>query len=225
MKPEKCAVLFSGGVISTISVVLAKTQYEYVETITLDYGQPNNEVENVKTLVKMLEVPSTIVEIPTTSSFICKKDFYKNQGLRDYLLLTLGVGEAVKRELYEIFVGGYVHDLYFPGGAAPSVTLPFYRKALNDFEQTVQSIIFKKKKMVIGTGSIPMEYDTGKVRIYCPFNEATPGKIAQVYKYFEVTELLKYTVSCEVSSIPCGTCFKCRKTRSRKRIRDIVNNG
>jgi 7-cyano-7-deazaguanine synthase len=61
---EKALVVFSGGQDSTTCLGWAKNRFDYVETITFDYGQKHKiEIIQAKKIADILGVPNTLLNI------------------------------------------------------------------------------------------------------------------------------------------------------------------
>lgn len=61
---KKALVVFSGGQDSTTCLGWAKNRFDYIETITYDYGQKHKiEVEQAEKIAKILNVPNTLLNI------------------------------------------------------------------------------------------------------------------------------------------------------------------
>jgi 7-cyano-7-deazaguanine synthase len=108
-----CIVVLSGGQDSTTCLFKAKTEFDNVHTITIDYGQRHAiEIECAKTIAKIAEVTNEIISIPNvlkgTSPLVSseKLEEYKDHqslpgGLektfvpcRNLLFLTIAVNRA-----------------------------------------------------------------------------------------------------------------------------------
>jgi 7-cyano-7-deazaguanine synthase len=61
---KKALVVFSGGQDSTTCLGWAKNRFDYVETITFDYGQKHKiEIVQAKKIAELLKVPNTLLNI------------------------------------------------------------------------------------------------------------------------------------------------------------------
>ncbi len=61
---KKALVVFSGGQDSTTCLGWAKNRFDYVETITYDYGQKHKiEIVQAEKIAKILNVPNTLLNI------------------------------------------------------------------------------------------------------------------------------------------------------------------
>jgi 7-cyano-7-deazaguanine synthase len=61
---KKALVVFSGGQDSTTCLGWAKNRFDYVETITFDYGQKHKiEIVQAKKIAELLNVPNTLLNI------------------------------------------------------------------------------------------------------------------------------------------------------------------
>ena len=61
---KKALIVFSGGQDSTTCLGWAKNKFDYVETITFDYGQKNHvEIKQASKIAKLLSVKNTLLNI------------------------------------------------------------------------------------------------------------------------------------------------------------------
>lgn len=77
---EKCIVLLSGGLDSTVNLLLAQRSYDVVSTLTFDYGQraAAREIQSARSLsdrlgIRHILVPLLFFKEFTTTSLVSQK--------------------------------------------------------------------------------------------------------------------------------------------------------
>jgi 7-cyano-7-deazaguanine synthase len=65
---KSALVVFSGGQDSTTCLGWAKSRFEYIQSVTFDYGQKHRvEIEQAKKIAKMLNIPNRVLSIDAFS--------------------------------------------------------------------------------------------------------------------------------------------------------------
>jgi len=183
-KDYQIVLLYSGGIDSYIAYYYAKSKYDSVKLVFVNYGQSyaKEEYEFIKTQnldVTYIDItPYTNIDIPTNTY----GEIFPG---RNWILSVIA-SEFIERrgEIWMVAIGGEVKDLWGD-----------------------------KSKYFFDKGSELLSEKTGKsITITSPFKEKTKGMIIKWYlKNGYNKENLLSTVSCHDINEegPCGKCMGC----------------
>ena len=200
-KLSKALVVLSGGQDSTTCLYWAKQRYEYIDTITFDYGQRHRvEIESAKTIAAMAGVNNTMIPINSfhylggnslTEEAIPVKNETMPNGMpntfvpgRNLIFLTFAAAYAYQKGIHDIITG--VCETDFSG-------YPDCRK--NTIEALENSI------------SMGMEF---KFSIITPLMHLSKADSIQMAKEVGALKALAYSHTCYNGDFPpCQTCPAC----------------
>lgn len=200
-KSGKALVVLSGGQDSTTCLYWAKQRYEFIDTITFDYGQRHRiEVENAKYIADMAKVNNTLIPINSfhslggnslTEDAIPVKNEVLSNGMpntfvpgRNLIFLTFAAAYAYQKGIHDIITG--VCETDFSG-------YPDCR--LNTIEALESAI------------SLGMEF---KFRILTPLMFLSKAESIQMAKEVGALPALAFSHTCYNGEFPpCQTCPAC----------------
>ncbi len=205
---EKALVLLSGGMDSSVCLLIAKKEYKFdIFALTFDYGQRHRiEVEKAKEIAKKYSAKKHfIIELPLSKiggSALTDKNIEVPEGkinrneipltyvpARNIIFLSYATAIAEVNEIYNIFIG--VNYIDYSG----------YPDCRPEFIEAFEKMIN------LGTKS---GVEGKKFKIYTPLIKMTKKEI--VLKGKELGLDFKLTHSCynpDENGNPCGKCDSC----------------
>lgn len=200
-KLDKALIVLSGGQDSTTCLYWAKQRYEFVDTITFDYGQRHRiEIENAKFIAEMAKVNNILIPINSfhclggnslTEDAIPVNNEVLSNGLpntfvpgRNLIFLTFAAAYAYQKGIHDIITG--VCETDFSG-------YPDCRK--NTIEALENAI------------SMGMEF---KFKIITPLMYLSKADSIQMAKEVGALPALAFSHTCYNGDFPpCQTCPAC----------------
>jgi 7-cyano-7-deazaguanine synthase len=197
VKADKCIVVFSGGLDSTVVAYWARKQGYEVHALTFKYGQiAEKEVKHAVLIAEKLGVPVKIIDLDslrdvfTGVTALCDKNIELTSTFtqpiivpfRNAIFLSVAVAYAISIGAVEVFYGAQGSDDPF----YPDCRKEFYKS----FENTAK----------LGTGT--------EIRIEAPFSSLQKSEVLKIGKQLGVP--FELTWSCyRGEEKHCGTCESC----------------
>ncbi len=202
MNKNSALVLLSGGQDSTTALFWALKKFNFVETLSFDYGQRHKiELKSAEKIAKIADVKNTVIKVHEFKTI-------KNSALLDF--------EKKVNERHNI--NRFLPSTFVPGRNILFITVASafaYTKGIKNIVMGVSQVDYSgypdcriefiksmEKSLALG-----MDYD---IKILTPLIKLDKKRTVLLAKKLGILDMMKYTHTCYEGRVkPCGKCPAC----------------